>query len=200
MGQNSKIIIIGGIIIFLLLAGLIYSSITPNKERIQIVSKGINPAKGNLNSPVTIIEFGDFKCPACKAAHPIINEILTKYNASLYYRNFPLPIHGEISFLSSEAAECANEQGKFWEYHNLLYDQQDFLTKDNLRLYAKQMGLNEQQFNLCLDNENYKDVVSNDLSDAKKLNLKGTPTFFINGREVFGANQQKIEKIIEEEL
>ncbi len=200
MGQNSKVIVIGGIIIFLLLAVLIYSSIAPNKDKIQVVSRGINPAKGNLNSSVTIIEFGDFKCPACKAAHPIINEILTKYNASLYYRNFPLPMHGEISFLAAESAQCANEQGKFWEYHDLLYDRQDFLSKDNLKLYAKQIGLNEKEFNLCLDNEKYKNIVLNDLSDAKKLNLKGTPTFFINGREVFGANKQQIKEIIEGEL
>ena len=196
---NKKVLVLLGGLMLILIFILVYFSIPRNIE-VKDIDVGINPPRGNLNSSLTIIEFGDFKCPACKASHPIIEEILNKYDAVLYYRNFPLPMHGEISFLSAEAAQCANEQGKFWEYHDLLYDKQDFLSKDNLKLYARQTGLNEQQFDLCLDNEKYKGETLKDLGDAKKLGLKGTPTFFINGREVFGADKQEIERIIEEEL
>ena len=196
MEKNTlTIIIIFGIITSLLVI-MLYFGI--DRESVFEVEKGINSARGNPASLITIIEFGDFKCPACKAAHPVINEILNVYNTSLYYRNFPLPMHGEISFLSSEAAECANEQDKFWQYHDILFENQDNLNKENLKSYAKEIGLDEEQFNNCLDSEKYKQEVEKDINDAKDLGVKGTPTFFINGRKVLGADKEKIKQIIEE--
>ena len=196
MEKNTLTIIIIFGIITALLAVMLYFGL--EREKVFEVEKGINPAKGNSASLITIIEFGDFKCPACKAAHPVIDEILNEYNVSLYYRNFPLPMHGEISFLSAEAAECANEQDKFWQYHDILFENQDILNKENLKLYAKQLNLNEEQFNNCLDSEKYKQEVEKDIKDAKDLGVKGTPTFFINGRKILGADKEKIKKIIEE--
>ena len=199
MEKNTKVVLIFIGAIVLLLVIMVYLS-TDRNPGIAEVEKGINPAKGNPNSQITIIEFGDFKCPACKAAHPVINEILNEYNVSLYYRNFPLPMHGEISFLSAEAAECANEQNKFWQYHEILFENQDILNKENLKLYAKEIDLNEQQFNNCLDTEKYKNEVEKDIKDAKDLGVQGTPTFFINGKKVLGADKEKIKQIIEEAI
>ena len=196
MEKNTKVILIFMLVITALLVIMIYFG--TEREKIFDVEKGINPAKGNPASLITIIEFGDFKCPACKAAHPTINEILNEYNTSLYYRNFPLPMHGEIAFLSAEAAECANEQNKFWQYHEILFENQDILNKENLKLYAKQLNLNEEQFNNCLDSEKYKQEVEKDINNAKDLGVKGTPTFFINGKKVLGADKEKIKQIIEE--
>ena len=196
MEKNTKVVLIFMGAIVLLLVIMIYFG--TERERVFEVEKGINPPKGDPASLIAIIEFGDFKCPACKAAHPVIDEILNEYNVSLYYRNFPLPMHGEISFLSAEAAECANEQDKFWQYHEILFENQDILNKENLKLYAKEIGLNEEQFNNCLDTEKYKQEVEKDIKDAKDLGVQGTPTFFINGKKVLGANKEKIKQIIEE--
>jgi len=196
MEKNTKVVLIFMGAIVLLLVIMIYFG--TERERVFEVEKGINPPKGDPASLIAIIEFGDFKCPACKAAHPVIDEVLNEYNVSLYYRNFPLPMHGEISFLSAEAAECANEQNKFWQYHDILFENQDTLNKENLKLYAKEIGLNEEQFNNCLDTEKYKQEVEKDIKDAKDLGVQGTPTFFINGKKVLGANKEKIKQIIEE--
>jgi len=200
--MNKPILILLGSLMFVLIFVLIYFSIPfSNEEDIFEVETGINPARGDVNAKIKIIEFSDFQCPACKAAEPIINEIINKYgnNIVFYYRNFPLKMH-ENSFIAAEAAECANEQGKFWEYHDVLFANQDNLYKESLKEYAINIGLDKEQFSSCLDNEETKDIILVDLNDAERLNLKGTPTFFINGREVFGANQQEIEKIIKEEL
>ena len=195
MEKNTKVVLIFMGAIVLLLVIMIYFG--TERERVFEVEKGINPPKGDPASLIAIIEFGDFKCPACKAAHPVIDEVLNEYNVSLYYRNFPLPMHGEISFLSAEAAECANEQNKFWQYHDILFENQDNLNKENLRLYAQEISLNEQQFNSCLDTEKYKQEVEKDIKDANDLGVQGTPTFFINGKKVLGADKEKIKQIIE---
>lgn len=191
MEKNTKVILVFIIVLILLVAYLIYASIP--KDSLYNVEKGINPAKGNLSSNNIIVEFGDFKCPACKASHPIIEEILKEYNVALYYRNFPLPMHGQISFLAAEAAECANEQGKFWEYHNILYDNQELLsTKDDLKKYASDIELNISKFENCLSNESYKTEVEKDMADGEKFGIQGTPTFFVNGKRILGADKDKI--------
>ena len=197
-GDNKGVVIIW-LVIILLTGVLIYISLP--KSAIEIyknVGNGINPAKGNSDSSTIIIEFSDFQCPACKASLPIINEILNEQNVVFYYRNFPLTIH-ENSFIAAEAAECANEQGKFWQYHDILFENQNKLDKESLKLYAIQIELNKEQFNSCLDSEKYKYEVERDLNDGKMLDVQGTPTFFINGRKVFGANKELIKNIIEEE-
>ena len=196
MEKNLKIILIFGAIILFLLVWLIYSSIKQEEISSINISTGINPPKSNINSQIKIIEFGDFKCPACKSAHPIINEIIEKYNASLYFRNFPLKMHGEISYKASLAAECANEQNKFWEYHNLLYENQETFNEQSLKQFASQLQLNEAKFNNCLDTEKYKSQVQEDINEAVSFGIKGTPTYFINGVQVLGADKEKIEEII----
>lgn len=191
MEKNTKVILGFVIVLIFLVVYLIYASIP--KDSIYDVERGINPARGNISSNNIIVEFGDFKCPACKASHPIIEEILKEYNVALYYRNFPLLMHGQISFLAAEAAECANEQGKFWEYHNILYDNQEILTtKDDLKKYASNLGLNMSKFNNCLDNETYKAEIKKDVSDGEKAGIQGTPTFFVNGKRILGADKDKI--------
>ena len=198
---NKSILILLGSLMFVLIFLLIYFSIPKINEGIKNVGIGNLPPKGDSNAKIKIVEFSDFQCPACKASHPIIERIFQDYQGEvgLYYRYFPLSMH-KNSFIAAEAAECANEQGKFWEYHDTLFENQDSLDKENLKKYAKEINLDVEQFNNCLDNEKYKGVVLADLSDAKKLSLKGTPTFFVNGKEVFGGKEQELRKLIEEEL
>jgi len=183
-----------GILIIILLGIMIYSVI--EKETYNI-DKGINPPRGNIDSDIIVIEFSDFQCPACKGAEPIIKEILEDYDVVFYYRNFPLPMHKD-SFIAAEAAECANEQNRFWEYHDVLFENQDKLDKGNLKLYAQELGLNAEQFNDCLDSEKYKPEITKDIRDGKASNVRGTPTFFVNEKKVVGANEVLIRQIIED--
>ena len=193
MNQNTKAILIMLLVIFILIGGLIYISIPKDREEVYNVSLGINPVKGNPDAENVIIEFSDFQCPACKIAEPIIEEILLNNNVAFYYRNFPLPMH-KNSFIAAEAAQCANEQGQFWEYHDILFENQERLEKENLKSYAKELGLNQEQFDSCFDSEKYKDEINLDTSDGKDLGIRGTPTFFVNGKIVFGADKEKIEE------
>lgn len=188
--------------IFIILGAMIYVSIPNNKMQIfENIDVGINPPKGNLNSEVVLIEFSDFQCPFCKNALPIIEEILEEYEGEIavYYRNFPLTMH-ENSFIAAEAVECANEQGKFWEYHDILFENQKNLNKENLKLYAQELGLDENQFNDCLDARKFKQDIERDISDGKAMGIGGTPAFFINGRKIVGINTNLIKNTIEEEL
>ncbi len=198
---NKSILILLGGLMFVLIFVLIYFSIPKGNEDVKNVGTGNLPPKGNPNNPIKIIEFSDFQCPACKASHPIIDRILQDYQGEvvLYYRYFPLPMH-ENSFIAAEAAECANEQKNFWEYHDILFENQDKLDKENLKKYAKDIELNEEQFNSCLNNEKYKDEITFDISEGKILGIQGTPTFFINDKKVFGGNELELRRLIKEEL
>jgi len=200
MKHIHKILILAGILISLLLGFLIYLTPSPADNFVTYeVDKGINPVKGNPNAKITIIEFSDFLCPACLRAIPIIDEVLEKYDANLYYRNFPLAMH-ENSFEVAIAAECANEQGNFWEYHDVLFNNQKKSDNESLKSHAINLGLNEKQFNECFESQKYKDEIEKDIADAKALGVSATPTFFINGKKVVGANQILIEEIIEREV
>lgn len=202
MERTTRLILIAGIIIALLVAALAYYSFFNkgyNNQTTNNISTGINPAKGNSSSKMIIIEFSDFQCPACKAALPVIDAVLDRHGVALYYRNFPLPIH-ENSMTAAEAAECANEQGKFWQYHDILFQNQERLDKESLKVYAGQLGLDAAQFNRCLDSHKYRNEIEKDFQDGKRLGVGGTPTFFINNRKVEGASLSVFESIIKSEM
>ena len=206
MERTTRFIFIAGIIIALLVAILVFNSFlsfnqanNANKTIEGGISKGINPAKGNSSSKIVIIEFSDFQCPACKAAMPIIDAVLNRYDVALYYRNFPLPIH-KNSMDAAEAAECANEQGKFWQYHDVLFQNQEKLDRENLKGYVRRLDLNIEQFNACFDSQKYRNEIERDISDGKIAGVGGTPTFFINNRKVEGASLGVFESIIKSEM
>lgn len=194
---SLAIILIAGLLVF-----MFYSAVSINRDIAGLnIDKGINPPRGNINANITIIEFSDFQCPNCYTAQLVLSRLFEDYNGSIvhYYRNLPLTIH-ENSMNAALAAEAANEQGKFWEYHDILFDNQYELDKDNLRKYALELGLNMTQFNSAFDSEKYKADIEKDKADAKALGVRGTPTFFINGQKVEGPDEERIRKIIEEEL
>lgn len=162
------------------------------------VDKGTLPALGDQNAKVTIVEFSDFQCPFCRsfftAAFPELKkEYIDTGKVALYYRHFPLDFHPSAN-ISAQASECANEQGKFWQMHDKMYDEQGKqgtgtiqYTKDDLKKWAADLGLNTGSFNECLDSEKYKDKVAKDLTDGTAAGVSGTPTFFVNGTELVGA-------------
>ena len=174
------------------------------QEKVE-VSADDDPVKGDKNAPVTIIEFSDFQCPFCgKFYKETLPEIDEKYiktgKAKLVYRDYPLGSH-EFAQKAAEAAECADEQGKFWQYHDKLFENQDALTIDNLKRYARDTGLSASKFNDCLDSSRYKDEVNKDLKDGESYGVSGTPAFFINGNLISGAQPfSAFEQVIEAEL
>ena len=154
------------------------------------VQVAYDPARlrGNPWAPVIIVEFGDFQCPFCKQAEPTLKDLLAKYkgHVSLAYRDFPLRgIHAQGQ-LAAEASRCAGEQGKFWEYHDLLFANADKLKRDGLVKYARTLNLDEKQFDSCLSSSKYDAKIEEDLEEGIRAGVVGTPGFFINGTFLSG--------------
>jgi len=152
------------------------------------VSVDDDPSVGPANAPITIVEFSDFQCPYCKLSLPTIKEILAKFpdKVKVVYRDYPGPTHPHAS-QAAEAAQCAGDQGRFWEYHDSLFDRQASGTGWNFSELAKEIGLNQDAFATCLTSRRYREEVAKDLHDGLRLGVTSTPTFFINGRPLVGA-------------
>jgi len=161
------------------------------------------PIRGTERAPVTIVKFEDFQCPFCKTAQPTFRELLKKYDGKvrLVHKDLPLEAIHPQARQAAEAARCAGEQGKFWEYHDKLYAESPQLSPEELKSVAKDLGLNTSSFDQCFATGKYRNAVQKDLSDGAQLGLTGTPTFFINGREISGAQPlEAFSAIIDEEL
>ena len=161
------------------------------------------PVRGNRKALVTIVKFEDFQCPFCKTAQPTFKELLKKYDGKVQvvHKDLPLEDIHPAARKAAEAARCAGEQGKFWEYHDQLYAISPKLSTEDLKSSAKQVGLNSAAFDQCLTSGKYRAAVQKDLNDGAQLGLTGTPTFFINGREMSGAQSlEAFAAAIDEEL
>lgn len=164
------------------------------------VRNGHFPVLGKESAKITIVEFSDFQCPFCsrffKESFPQIKkEYIDTGKAKLYFRHFPLDFHPAAT-PAALASECANEQNKFWEYHDKLFNEQEKISvqgqtpdqiKTQLKTWAQELSLNTTQFNSCLDSEKYKNNVTTDTADGKTAGVSGTPTFYINGTQLVGA-------------
>jgi len=152
-----------------------------------IVENKNAPFLGNASAEIVIVEFGDFQCPVCKEEALIIRA-LVKEDPSLkiIFRNFPNPVSNPQALTAAMAALCANEQGRFWEYHDLLFTNQADLSVSNLKNLALGLGLDSAGFNNCLDNGKYFSQIKSDMQDGLTLNITGTPTFYINGNKLSG--------------
>jgi protein-disulfide isomerase len=161
------------------------------------------PFKGTERAPVTIVKFEDFQCPYCKTVQLTYQELLKRYNGKvrLVHKDLPLDAIHPQARQAAEAARCAGDQGKFWEYHDILYTNSPKAGIDELKSYAKEVGLNSASFDQCFTSGKYKGLVQKDLAEGAQLGLTGTPTFFINGREMSGAQPvEAFATIIDEEL
>ncbi|MCA1577854.1 MAG: thioredoxin domain-containing protein [Acidobacteria bacterium] len=156
--------------------------ITEPAQPVQNISVDDDPARGSANAPVTIVEFTDFQCPACAAMHPVIEEVLKSYGdkVRLVVRDFPLNQH-EWARKAAEAANAANEQGKFFEYAALLFQRQKALDVPSLKKYASELGLDRTRFDAALDRGTFAAEVKHDIEDGELYGVGSTPTIFING-------------------
>ncbi len=169
------------------------------------VDVAYDPARvtGDPIAPVTIVEFSDFQCPFCQKTEATLKHLLAKYNGrvKLAYRDFPLhEIHGQAE-KAAEASRCAGEQGKYWEYHDALFVDQSKLDDGSLTARARKLNLDGKAFQSCLASGKFKDEIEADRQDGSKVGVAGTPSFFINGTFVNGAQPlADFEKIIDAEL
>lgn len=174
------------------------------------VSSGKFPLLGKSDAKVTVIEFADFRCPFCEKFYTetesqIIKDYVDTGKVKFAFRNYAFL--GPASIVAANAAECANEQGKFWEFHDYLYKNQpsesdtSLYVTDKLTTIAGQLGMNTNQFSSCLSANKYDKDASQDLADGQKAGVTGTPTVFINGISVVGAQPYSAFKtIIDQEL
>jgi Na+/H+ antiporter NhaA/predicted DsbA family dithiol-disulfide isomerase len=152
------------------------------------VDPGHDHIRGPIDAPVTVVEYGDFECPYCGRAEPVLRELLRDFtNVRYVWRHLPLTDVHVHAQLVAEAAEAASEQGAFWEMHDLLFDHQDALDVDDLVGYAEQLGLDIESFANDLRNGVGASRVADDVDGADLSGVNGTPTFFINGRRHYGA-------------
>jgi protein-disulfide isomerase len=174
----------------------------PPVARVEIPTDGA-PAKGQASAPVTIVKFEDFHCPYCKTVQAQFADLQARYGdrLRLVHRDFPIDELHPAARGAHEAARCAGEQGKFWEYHALLYANAPRATPDDLKAFAAQVGLEPAAFQACLDERRYRTAVQRDIEEGKRVGVTGTPTFFINGRIMSGALPvNRFVEVIEEEL
>jgi protein-disulfide isomerase len=143
---------------------------------------------GSERAPITIVEFSDFQCPYCKQSVQVLKDLRQLYGEKirLIYRDYPGPNH-PYALKAALAARCAGEQGKFWEYHDLLFDRQSPSSGWDFFSLSKELGLKEQTFQSCLNSGRFHEQISKDLQEGLKLGITSTPTFFINGRPLIGA-------------
>ena len=156
------------------------------------------PAKGNPNAVVTIVEFTDFECAGCARQHPVLERIVNEYGdrVRLVVRDFPLSQHANAQ-KAAEAAEAAREQGKYWEYAAVLFRNQSALGVDKLRQYATDLGLDRAKFDASLDSGKLADKVQRDLMEGRKLGINGTPTLYVNGKRVSDNSYESLKSAIE---
>jgi protein-disulfide isomerase len=170
--------------------------------RYPIETKG-HAMKGKDSAPVTLVEFSDFQCSYCQLFSSTLGRIVTDYGdmVRLVYRHFPVSTLHPDAQKAAEAAICAQEQGHFWEMHDLLFQDSNKLKADDLKADAAKIGLDTKAFAACLDSGKYLDRLKRDVLDASKAGVNGTPALFINGRPLPGAvPYEEIAKLIDEEL
>lgn len=142
--------------------------------------------KGNPEASVMITEFSDFQCPACGASQSAVEEVLKNYEGKikLEFKHLPLSAIHRYAYKAAEAAECAGDQKKFWEYHDLLFQHQNLLESSDLENYASQIGIDVELWRDCLATHTKKYIIEKDLAEARNLGLNSTPSFFLNGQKV----------------
>ncbi|HSB95396.1 MAG TPA: thioredoxin domain-containing protein [Spongiibacteraceae bacterium] len=143
----------------------------------------IDHIHGSVHAPVIVVEYGDFECPNCRQAAPVVNLLLERFagRVGAVFRHFPLEESHPHALLAAQAAECAGAQGKFWEMHDLLFANQSHLTLQNLRSYAERLQLDMVRFDAELGDEIYLQRVRENIADGVRSGVRNTPTFYING-------------------
>lgn len=164
------------------------SAMPISETPIDVVSTD-DPSLGRKDAPLTVVEFADFYCPYSRESSFTMRELAIKYPEKFQYiyRDFPIAEIHPLAQKAAEAAECAADQGQFWQYHDKLYQNQYDLSLERFRQFAGELNLNETVFRNCLDDGTQKEEIQKDYADGLAAGVRGTPTFFLNGAKVDGA-------------
>ena len=180
---------VGVLIVVLVVTGLVVTRTRSAAGNTGETAPPINrPSLGPAAAVVTISEYADFGCPSCKAWHEagVLDQILATYGDKVRFEWHDFPVITAQSPKAAEAARCAQDQGKFWEYHDLLFDRAPALAITDLKTYAGEMGIDVPRFSQCLDSGQHTAAVNRDRSDAFGRGLRGTPSFFVNDERLTG--------------
>jgi protein-disulfide isomerase len=170
--------------------------------RYTVATTAADPVRGVASAPVTIIEFSDYQCPFCARVNPTLDLVRKTYGdkVKIVFKDFPLPNHPQAP-KASEAAHCAGEQNKYWEMHDQMFANQRALNVPELKQYATALGMDAAKFNQCLDSGKHAALVASGLAQGEKMGVNSTPTLYINGRALIGAQPfEAFKQIIDEEL
>ncbi|HEY3092363.1 MAG TPA: thioredoxin domain-containing protein [Vicinamibacterales bacterium] len=162
-----------------------------------------DPSDGKADAAVTVVEYSDFQCPFCLRVMPTLKQLRAKYGdrMRLVWKDFPLTQIHPQAFVAAQAGNCAREQGKFWELHDKMFGSQSALQPDALKKYAAEAGLDTTKFNQCLDTSKYEARVQDAIRAGGRLGIQSTPTVFVNGRMINGAQPIEVfQGVIDEEL
>jgi protein-disulfide isomerase len=162
-----------------------------------------DPSVGSNSATVTIIEYADFQCPYCGRVAPTMKKVRDTYGdkVRVVWKDFPLTQIHPQAFKASEAAHCAGEQGKYWEYHDRLFANQQALMPEDLKKAATELGLDGGKFGACLDSSKFSERVRDGVASGTRLGVDSTPTFYVNGRRLSGAQPYEVfAAVIDEEL
>ncbi len=155
---------------------------------VNVSSDSTSPVLGEVAAPVKIVEFTDFECPYCAQVQPALMQVMQTYpkEVSLTFKNFPLAMHRH-AHVAHLAAMCAHEQGKFWEFRNILFQNQRALKRSDLNSYAQRVGLDMNVFGSCVDQEKYGSKIEEDYREGMASGVLGTPAFLIGSELASGA-------------
>lgn len=179
-----------------------YNLEKPAKAKVKFKEQTGDPATGNLNSKITVVEFSDFECPYCAKGADVFKKLKAEYSdkVKFIFKQFPLSFHKNAQ-AAAEASLCANEQGKFFEYHDTLFTNNKALEKENLSKYAASINLDAAKFKECLDSGRMKAKVEQDMKEGQEYGITGVPAFIIDGELVVGAvPYEEVKTVLDEAL
>lgn len=170
--------------------------------RVAVDTSASDPSRGPADAVITIVEFSDYQCPFCARVTPTMAQVMQTYGSRVrrVFKDFPLPNHAEAP-KAAEAARCAGDEGKYWEMHDRLFANQGALQVPAIKQTAAAIGLSQATFDQCLDSGKYAAAVQADIDQGQKLGVNSTPTLYINGRPLIGAQPfEQFKQVIDEEL
>jgi len=186
--EQRRRLTLGVIVVAVLALGAFIVWPRPQAESVEASRLADDPALGPATAPVTLVEYGDFGCPACRAWHNahILDQVVATYGDQVRFVWRDFPVITPQSPKAAEAAQCAHDQGKFWEYHDLLFARAPAIGLNDLKAYASGIGLDIKTFDQCLDSGQHSATVDRDLQDAIAHGFRGTPSFLLNDQPLAG--------------
>jgi predicted DsbA family dithiol-disulfide isomerase/ribosomal protein S17E len=170
--------------------------------RLEVATTG-GIEKGEKSAPITFIEFSDYQCPFCGRSQDVVKQVVAKYGDKLYhvFMDFPLTSIHPLAMPAAAASRCAGDQGKYWEYHDLLFQRQAQLSAENFGKWAQELGMDGAKFAACIKEDKHQKDIQSSMEIGQKAGVTGTPAFFLNGIMISGAQPfEQFESIIQTEL